>query len=67
MEGNQAWWTPQNILQVRELIAMLTLVWVIVYTYTRVIPRITGELADRIERAVLRLADEIRLLRGDDR
>ena len=43
MDASSDWFNPQTVMQFKELIALITLVWLLIHTYTRTIPRIQSD------------------------
>lgn len=54
---NGTWFSPQVVMQFKELIALITLVWLLIHTYTRTIPRIQSDFMLELK-AVLGKLDE---------
>lgn len=57
MDASSDWFNPQTVMQFKELIALITLVWLLIHTYTRTIPRIQSDFMLELK-AVLGKLDE---------
>lgn len=53
------WFSPTSILQVKELIALLTLVWLLVHTYRSVIPKMQSEFVNELKTVLTKLDETL--------
>lgn len=56
---SESWFSPQVVMQFKELIALVTLVWLLIHTYTRTIPRIQSDFMLELKAVLGKLDDTL--------
>lgn len=56
---SESWFSPQVVMQFKELIALVTLVWLLIHTYTQTIPRIQSDFMLELKAVLGKLDDTL--------